>query len=931
MIFPTRLRTASLYGAFALSLLAAATSWSATLPPGFAEAKVADGLNPTTMSFAPDGRLFLCEKQGLLRVIDGDKLLPEPALDISSKVDAWNERGLLSVCFDPDFARNGWIYVYYTHNREPEKKSRTTSNNRVSRFTLKGNAAGVQSERVLLELTNLSKSGWHNGGGLAFGKDGKLYVSTGENSKDSNAQDGSNLLGKLLRINKDGSIPDDNPHYKDFKDNNRAIVALGLRNPFSIAVQRTTGLLYLSEVGANYEQIEGYDSSAKPIVMNFGWPGIDGPPRNQNQPEGYRAPVYPYDHGRGEGLALCSGDFYNPAKPGSGAFPREYTGRFFFSDYKGWIKSIDPAKPEKRDDFAMGINRPIDVEVAPDGALWYIARAGIPGGSDEANSASTNGSLWRVRWTGGGQPAKLAVIQQPANANAGASLAVVKVALQDSTGKTVESANDTVTLTLEGNTAGGVLAGETSIAAVKGVATFPSLAIGKPGRGYTLRASSGSLTAASSNAFDIENQLAAPAIVPSGGKFTGPVWVRISNPTSGSGTTIRFTTDGKAPDASSPAYTEPFQISAGTTTIKAIVQRSGLVDSSVTSASIEIIGNTPYGLDLRPPVSGLKLPATAEGLPPTLSATGIFSDKNLTPKAGVVPYSLNTPSWADEAETQRWVILPESGKIGFAPTGEYSWPGGTIFVQHFEIVTNQTTKARRRLETRVLVLDSAGSSGYGATYRWRPDHSDADLVDAASKEEVLKITDASGRTREQTWSIPGSGLCFLCHTSNAGFVLGPKTRQLNGNHAYPGGRTDNQLRTWNYLQMFTEALDESVIARYPRTCRIDDKSASLEERVRSYLDANCAQCHRPNGTGALWDARFDTPLAKQGLIGGEVRNTFGVENGKVVVPGDLAKSLLHRRMGATSPAEQMPPVTRNVVDSAALEAIAEWIRSQSSQ
>ncbi|MEK7952191.1 PQQ-dependent sugar dehydrogenase [Luteolibacter soli] len=926
MIRPSTLLPASLCGSF--SLLLAATSMAATLPPGFAETKVADGLNPTTMTFAPDGRLFLCEKHGKLRVIEDQKLLPEPALDISSQIDAWNERGLLSVCFDPDFARNGWIYVYYTHNREPEKKDHTASNNRVSRFTLKGNVADVRSEKVIWELNNLSKTGWHNGGGLVFGKDGKLYLSTGENAKDANAQDGTNLLGKLQRINKDGSIPEDNPYYKEFEGNNRAIVALGLRNPFSLSVQPTTGLIYVSDVGATYEQIEGYDSSVAPVAVNYGWPGIDGRSKNQNKPKGYREPVYPYDHGRDDGLALCSGGFYNPAKPGAGAFPKEYTGKFFFGDYKGWIKLIDPAKPEVREDFAKDINRALDVEAAPDGTLWYISRGGIPGGSDEANSASTNGSLWRVQWTGGGQAAKLAVIQQPANANLGAPLGVVKVAIQDSTGKTIETANDTVTLTLDG----GVLTGATKIAAVNGVATFPALAIGKPGRGYTLRASSGSLAAASSSTFDIADQLAAPAIAPASGKFTGPVWVRMSNSTPG--TTIRFTTDGSAPGASSPAYTEPFQVSSGTTTIKAIVQRPGLTDSSVTSSSIAISGNTAYGLDLRPPVSGLKLPATAgEGLPPTLSATGIFSDKNLTPKAGVVPYSLNSPAWADGAETQHWVILPEAGKIGFAPTGEFKWPGGTIFLQHFEIVTNQATKARRRLETRVLVLDATGSFGYGATYRWRPDQSDADLVDAAGKDEVLKITDASGQTKEQAWSYPGSGLCFMCHTPNAGFVLGPKARQLNGEHAYPGGRKDNQLRTWSYLQMFTEALDESAIAGYARTCRVDDKSASLEDRVRSYIDGNCAQCHRPNGTGALWDARFDTPLAKQGLINGEVRNTFGIENGKVVTPGDLEKSLLHRRVSSTSLAEQMPPppVARKVVDSVAADVIAEWIRSQDSK
>lgn len=899
---------------------------AAELPAGFAETRVADGLNPTTMSFAPDGRLFLCEKHGLLRVIIGDKLLPGPVLDITSRVDGWNERGLLSVCFDPEFTRNGWIYVYYTHNRNPEDKGRTSSNNRVSRFTTKGNVADPKSEVVLLELTNLSKIGWHNGGGLAFGKDGKLYISTGENSTDSNAQNSTNLLGKLLRINKDGSIPDDNPHYKNFEDNNRAIVALGFRNAFSIAVQRTTGLLYVSDVGANYEQIEAYDSSAPPTAVNFGWPGIDGPPRDQSLPASYRPPAYAYDHGRGDGTALCSGDFYNPATPGADAFPREHTGRFFFSDYKGWIKSVDAAKPDQRYDFASKIDRPIDVEIAPDGALWYIARAGIPGGSDEANSASKNGALWRVRWTGGGQAAKLAIIQQPVSANVGAPIGTVKVTLQDSTGNTVDTASDTITLTLDANPAGGVLAGTTKIAAVKGVATFPTLAVGRPGRGYTLRASSDTLASTSSSAFDIENKLTPPVIAPATGNFTGPVWVRISNSTPG--TTIRFTIDGEDPSANSPAYTTPFQVT-GDTVVKAMVQRNDLPDSAVTVANIRIAGNTPYGVDTRPPVTGLKLPSAADaGLPPTLSGTGIFIDKNLTPKPGVVPYSLNSPGWGDGAEAQRWVILPESAQVGFSPSGEYTWPGGTVFIQHFEIVTNPATSSRRRLETRLLVLDDSGSFGYGANYRWRADQSDADLVDPGGQEEVLKITDASGTARNQTWSYPGSALCFMCHTPNAGFVLGPKTRQLNGNHGYPGGRDDNQLRTWNYLQMFTPPLDESSIKSYPHTCGIDDAGESLEHRVRSYLDTNCAQCHRPNGTGAQWDARFDTPLASQGIINGEVRNTLGIQDGKIVAPGDLTRSFLHRRMGSTSMAEQMPPLTRNVVDTVALDVLSQWIRAQ---
>ncbi|MFD0893448.1 PQQ-dependent sugar dehydrogenase [Luteolibacter ambystomatis] len=892
---------------------------AATLPAGFAETRIATGLNPVTMTFAPDGRLFLCEKQGLLRVIEGEKLVEKPLLDLTAKVDGWNERGLLSVCFDPDYARNGWIYVYYTHNRKPEDTSHQSSNNRVSRFTIKGGAIDPATETVILELTDLSKIGWHNGGGLRFGKDGKLYVGTGENANGGYAQDGGNLLGKLLRINKDGSIPSDNPYYREFKDQNRAIVALGLRNPFSIAVQPGTGLLYLSMVGANFEQIERYETGSAPEAVNYGWPDIDGPPKNnQKQPPGYRAPAYAYDHGSGKGVALCAGDFYNPAKPGADAFPAEYTGKFFFSDYGGWIKLIDPAKPETRLDFATGIDRPIAVATAPDGALWYIERAGIPGGSDASNTASKNGSLWRIRWSGGGQPTKLAMVRQPGGANVGTSLGDIQVALQGEDGKTLTSATDSITISLNANPGNGRLIGSTTVAAVNGVASFSGLSVDQAGRGYTLRASNGKGEVTSA-AFDIANGTAAPRIAPGSGNFTGPVTVRIVSDTPGA--TLRYTLDGKDPTDASPVYSTPFQITANQT-VKAIAGRKGLTASAVVSADLKITGNKPYGLDDRPPVAGLKLPATAEaGLPATLSATGIFADRNLTPKPGVVPYSLNSGAWADGARVQRWIALPPSGRISFSSTGEFTWPGGTVLVQHFEI-------ASRRLDTRVLVLDTTGKFGYGASYRWRPDNSDADLVPEGGQEEVLKVADAAGATREQTWTYPARGLCVMCHTPNAGFVLGPKARQLNGNHAYPGGRTDNQLRTWSYLQMFEKALDESAIKGYAHTVAINDGSATVEARVRSYLDANCAQCHRPNGTGALWDARLDTPLSGQGILGGEVRNTLNIEGAKIVAQGDVAKSILHHRMASTSLTEQMPPLTRNVPDAEALKVLEQWIRGE---
>ncbi|HEX3134167.1 MAG TPA: PQQ-dependent sugar dehydrogenase [Planctomycetota bacterium] len=819
-------------GLLLLTVVIGAAS-AASIPAGFAETQIATGLDPTTMVFAPDGRLFLCEKPGRVRVVKNGALLGTPVVDFSAMVDNYNERGLQNVCIDPSFSTTGWIYVYYC------RKEGTRRFNRVARYTLSGDLANG-GETAIFDVSDLGSAGNHNGGGMRFGKDGKLYVFTGENANGANAQNTGNLLGKLLRLNKDGTIPTDNPNYGAYSGNNRAIVALGLRNPFTLAVQPGSGLLYVNDVGNSYEEVNRYDTGSTPVHRNFGWSTIDGPIGSQTPPAGYLNPVNAFNTGKS---AICGGDFYNPASPGVDAFPASYTGKYFFCDYNGWIKYLDPANPGTKVDFASGIARPIDVKIAADGALWYIARAGIGGGSDQDNTSSSNGTLWRMRWTGGGQPTKLAFTQQPTTLNAGATITpAVKVTVQDASGNTVPSSTTTVTLAIGSNPGSATLAGTTSVAAINGVATFSNLSLNNAGNGYTLTASSSGLTGATSSTFNVQAQVATPVITPNGGSYTGPVWVQITTATSG--TTIRYTTDGSTPTGSSTAYTTPFQRTA-TTTVRAFATRSGFTDSAVASAAITISGTAAYGMDYRPPVSGIAMPAGVTGsLPATLSATGVFSTpSSLTVKPGVVPYTVNSPLWSDNASKLRWVALPGTGKIGFNATGEFTWPGGTVLVKHFEIA--KAAGGTRRLETRLLVLDAAGTNGYGVTYKWRADNSDADLVVAGGADEVL--SDVSGG---QTWRYPSRDQCLVCHTATAGFVLGPKTRQLNGAFTYPTGRSDNQLRTWNYLQMFGTRIDESAISGLRRTVPLTDTAASVETRVRSYLDSNCAQCHRPGGTGA---------------------------------------------------------------------------------
>lgn len=319
-------------------------------------------------------------------------------------------------------------------------------------------------------------------------------------------------------------------------------------------------------------------------------------------------------------------------------------------------------------------------------------------------------------------------------------------------------------------------------------------------------------------------------------------------------------------------------------------------------------------------------PPASRPLPALLSQTGAFADlATLTPTNGLIPYTVNSPLWSDAAVKTRWVAVPTNTTIAFTPTGEWSFPNGTVFVKHFALATNDTNPdLLRRLETRLLVRDTNGTV-YGATYKWRSDNSDADLVSNLLNEDIL-ITTATG-VRTQQWSYPGRQDCLRCHTVAAGGVLGVKTRQLNGDFHYAGsGNTDNQLRAWNHIGLFNAPLNENAIGSYAKTVPITDTNATLEFRVRSYLDANCAHCHRPSGVPAFFDARFDTPLNNQGLINGPVVNSLGIPSAKVVVPTDLSRSVLYQRDNSVA-AIKMPPLAKNTIDAEAMAVLAAWINS----
>lgn len=309
--------------------------------------------------------------------------------------------------------------------------------------------------------------------------------------------------------------------------------------------------------------------------------------------------------------------------------------------------------------------------------------------------------------------------------------------------------------------------------------------------------------------------------------------------------------------------------------------------------------------------------------PPLFSQLGAFTNlATLAPAAWLVPYTVNSPLWSDAAYKSRWIALPTNTFIKFYPTGEWSFPSGTVFFKNFELATNESFPTlRRRLETRLLVCDTNGTA-YGATYKWRPDNSEADLLTFSTNENIL-ITTATG-VRTQVWSYPGRQECLRCHTTAAGSVLGAKTRQLNGDLSYPTGVTDNQLRTWNHLGFFATALNEAAITNLLKSVSVSDTNATLELRARSYFDANCAHCHRPGGVNALFDMRLDTPLASQGLVNRAALNSLGLTGAKIVKPGDTNNSVLFQRDNSLG-LIQMPPLAKNLVDTNAMAVIAAWI------
>jgi glucose/arabinose dehydrogenase len=383
---------------------------ASTLRSGFEDQLVASVNAPTTLAFTPDGRMLIATQSGQLQVHKDGELLPTPALDLSGRICSNSERGLLGVAVDPNFATNGYVYLYYTFNKFGACPQGVPSNpnnpvNRVSRFVMSGNSIDENSEEIL--LNNIpSPNGNHNGGDLKFGKNGYLYVSVGDGGCDyagdsgcagenDASRDRNVLLGKVLRITRDGGIPPGNPYTgpnsarcnvagsTDPANICRETFAWGLRNPFRMAFDPDAPgtRFFVNDVGQNaWEEVDQGQAGA-----DYGWNFCEGTQDNPSRPGSvdcsappHTPPVHEYSHDMG-----CSSITDGAFVPDNTSWPASYDDSYLFGDYVcGKIFELTPTSGGGFDqrEFAsdLGEGGPIDLAFGPsssDGALYYTTFA----------------------------------------------------------------------------------------------------------------------------------------------------------------------------------------------------------------------------------------------------------------------------------------------------------------------------------------------------------------------------------------------------------------------------------------------------------------------------------------------------------------------------------------------------------------------------
>lgn len=360
----------------------------------------------------------------------------------------------------------------------------------------------------------------------------------------------------------------------------------------------------------------------------------------------------------------------------------------------------------------------------------------------------------------------------------------------------------------------------------------------------------------------------------------------------------------------------------------------GSAGATAGSAGANQAGAPLWGIEERPIGQTCNAPPARDQAPLLLSQTGcVDATDPKKPGATLIPYDVASPLWSDGADKLRYFALPDGASItvkdcetdpsGCEPSdvaytqdeGDWDFPDGTVLVKTFSF-------GERLIETRLLIrIDRDNWWGY--SYEWRTDQSDADLLPSNMDGYVRTIETSEGL---QPWHFPSRSQCLQCHTDITGRALGLETAQLNTPFAYPNGVVGNQLETLKRIGLFAEDGAPRELPAYPDP---SDPNEPIGARARSYLHANCSNCHR-RGTDAsvLLDLRFEASFADTKLCNEPPeKGDLDVADALLITPGDPEKSVLSLRMHTLNSLVRMPQIGTQVVDEGGTCVIDAWIRS----
>lgn len=836
--------------------------------------------DPTHVTNAGDGsnRVFVVERAGRIRVFDEDDASPTMTtfLDITGRVTAGGELGLLSVAFHPDYENNGQFYVFYTtSNGSPYT-------NRISLFfnnTPAGNTADPNSEVILVDQADPFSN--HNGGQLQFGEDGFLYAGFGDGGSGDDPNDaGQNmntLLGKILRIDVDGTAPGLN-------------YAIPTDNPFA-----------------------GYSATATNVVVESRQPGGALTP----------APAY-QEFGPAGGFtdSTLKSSFTGSGLTGTGS--RTSTNAALTSRARFTPAALEPGLynvyvTTTNDGTANAGNTTYRINTA-DGLLTY----------NIALTSANTGNRWRlIRRNVRIDADTEAYVEIQETATQSGNLFSDAVRFERITA--VRPEIYAFGLRNPWRFAPDFVTGTIWVADV-GQNDREEVNILRNGGNYGWRDVEGDVcTPGIDSTCDRTGYVNPIKVYPHSG--AGDTGCSITG-----GVVYRGT---EFPELYGMYLYTDYCTGwiRGLRWDGSFVTADMRIVPANAANDIVSFGYTESGEMLMASISQDRLmklaraagfPAPENDLPLKLSQNAALYDlAKETEVPGVIPYQPRNQFWSDGVHKERHMALPGVQDIQYTGVDGWNFPDDSTIVKNYWIPLEDGNPASEKLvETRLMVRD--GSDWRFYSYKWNEDETEAWLL-LERETRPFTVQTADGPL-EYSYFYPNSSDCQQCHTGAANYTLGISTLTLNCTFTYPtSGVTDNQLRTYDHIGLLDPALPAPT-DQLPAIAGVEDTTESLERRAKAWLHTNCAHCHREGGNSPVpWDARWDTDVNDMGLI--DIRPSagdIGIEDAYIIKSGDPAKSVLYERITSLDPAIRMPPLASTRVDEDGARVIRAWIYSLNS-